>query len=87
MQATQVRPLPPTGITAARLSDTPLPQLLAELGIELHESSITDPTFYGAFLERGDGTRVLRMPTGRSASEHDTAARMLLADGLGLSRL
>ena len=87
MQATQVRPLPPTGTTAALLSDTPLPQLLAELGVELRESSITDPTFFGVFLERGDGTRVLRMPVGRSAFEHDTAARMLLADGLGLSRL
>ncbi|WP_328336789.1 hypothetical protein [Streptomyces violaceus] len=62
----------------------PLPQLLAELDVELVDSSITDATFFGAFVEAPDGSRVLSMPTGRSTWERDTAARMLLAEGLGL---
>lgn len=66
------------------LLDTPLPQLLAEYGVQLVDSEITDPTFVGAFIERSDGRRVLSMPSGRSRLERDTAARMLLAQGLGL---
>ena len=79
--------LPPTarrGIAHDPLLDTPLPRLLAEYGVELIVSSITDAGFFGYFLERRDGHRILAMPTGRSAFEHDTVARMLLADGIGL---
>lgn len=75
---------PAASVTPGRLLDAPLPQLLAELEVELIDSSITDPTFFGAFVERRDGTRVLSMPAGRRAFERDTAARMLLAEGLGL---
>ncbi len=64
--------------------ETPLPQLLAEFGVELVDSTITDRTYFGAFVEHRDGSRVLSMPPGRSAFERDTAARMLLAEGLGL---
>lgn len=67
------------------LLDTPLLRLLAEHDVELVDSSITDRTFFGYFLERTDGHRVLAMPRGRSAREHDRVARMLLADGLGLN--
>lgn len=66
------------------LLETPLPQLLAEFGVELADSSITDPSFFGALVERRDGSRVLSMPVGRSEFERDTTARMLLAEGLGL---
>lgn len=66
------------------LLDTPLPRLLAAYRAELVESSITDRTFFGAYVERRDGTRILSMPSGRSAFERDTTARMLLAEGLGL---
>lgn len=66
------------------LLECPLPQLLAHFGVELVDSVITDPTFFGAFVERRDGTLVLSMPVGRSDFERDTAARMLLAEGLGL---
>ncbi|MEV8548349.1 hypothetical protein AB0L04_00640 [Streptomyces glaucescens] len=66
------------------LLDAPLPQLLAELDVELVDSSITDATFFGALVERRDGSRILSMPVGRSVFERDTAARMLLAEGLGL---
>lgn len=66
------------------LLDTPLADLLADLDVQLVDSSLTDATFFGVFLERRDGSRILAMPSGRSAFERDTAARMLLADGLGL---
>jgi hypothetical protein len=65
------------------LLETPLPQLLAELCVELVDSEITDRTYFGAFVEHRDGSRVLSMPPGRPAFERDTAARMLLAEGLG----
>ena len=66
------------------LVETPLPQLLAEFGVELVDSTITDRTYFGAFVEHRDGSRVLSLPPGRPAFERDTAARMLLAEGLGL---
>lgn len=71
-------------LSTDHLLTAPLPQLLAELDVELVDSSITDATFFGAFVEAPDGSRVLSMPTGRSTWERDTAARMLLAEGLGL---
>ncbi|MFK4869012.1 hypothetical protein ACI3K4_27740 [Streptomyces sp. CSMPJR101] len=66
------------------LLDTPLPHLLAALDVEIVESSIADAGFFGAYVETRDGSRLLSMPSGRSAFERDTAARMLLAEGLGL---
>src|SRR3954452_403753 len=74
----------PAASATPDLLDAPLEDLLAAHRVELVESSITDATFFGAFVERRDGGRVLSMPVGRSAFERDTAARMLLADGLGL---
>jgi hypothetical protein len=67
-----------------RLLDAPLPQVLAELNVHLVDSTITDAGFFGALVERRDGTRILAMPPGRSAFERDTAARMLLAERFGL---
>ncbi|WP_055693705.1 hypothetical protein [Streptomyces prasinopilosus] len=64
--------------------DAPLDELLDELGVELVDSTVTDRGFFGAFVEHRDGSRVLSMPPGRPAFERDTAARMLLAEGLGL---
>ncbi|MDR3080389.1 MAG: hypothetical protein LBV60_05570 [Streptomyces sp.] len=74
--------LTPPALSADRLLDTPLPQLLKEHGVTLDASTITDPTFVGAFIERHDGSRVLSMPTGRTWLEHDTVARYLLAQAL-----
>jgi len=67
-----------------RILDAPLADLLAELRVEVVDSGITDATFFGAYVERRDGSRILSMPSGRSAFERDTTARMLLAEGLGL---
>jgi hypothetical protein len=77
-------PAPASSVTPDPLLDTPLPQLLAAHGVELVDSQIADRTFFGAFVERRDGSRILAMPSGRPAFERDTVARMLLADGLGL---
>ena len=71
-------------LSTHRLLTAPLPQLLTELDVELVDSRITDVTFFGAFVEAPDGSRILSMPPGRSAFERDTAARMLLAEGFGL---
>ncbi len=70
--------------TTPDLLDAPLPDLLAALDVEIVESSIADAGFFGAYVETRDGARLLSMPPGRSAFERDTAARMLLAEGLGL---
>lgn len=74
----------PAPLSTDRLLDAPLPQLLAELDVQLVDSSITDPEFFGALVQRRDGTLILSMPSGRSTMERDTAARMLLAEGFGL---
>ena len=84
MKSSEALALARPALSTDHLLDAPLPRLLAELDVELVESSITDAGFFGALVERRDGTRVLSMPTGRSAFERDTAARMLLAEGLGL---
>ncbi|MGW5426850.1 hypothetical protein ACWET9_06435 [Streptomyces sp. NPDC004059] len=86
MNTLALKPLaaPASSVTPDPLLDAPLPQLLAEHHVQLVDSSITDRTFFGVYIERRDGSRILSMPTGRSAFERDTAARMLLADALGL---
>ncbi|MEV4784046.1 hypothetical protein AB0K53_01080 [Streptomyces tuirus] len=61
------------------LLDAPLPQLLAEAGVEVVDSSITDREFFGALVQHKNGDLLLAMPTGRSDLEHDTVARYLLA--------
>lgn len=75
---------PASSVTPARLLGTPLPQLLAELDVELVDSSITDRGFLGAVVQRRDGRLILAMPVGRSDFERDTAARMLLGEALGV---
>ena len=83
--APEVAAVPAASVTPTPdLLTAPLPQLLAAHDVELVDSSITDADFFGAFVERRDGTRVLSMPVGRSDFERDTTARMLLTDGLGL---
>jgi hypothetical protein len=70
---------PAASVTPDRLLDSPLPDLLTETGVELFESSITDREFFGAVVQRKSGELLLAMPVGRSAFEHDTVARYLLA--------
>jgi len=65
--------------SATEILDTPLPDLLAETGVELFDSSISDSGFCGAVVQRKKGGIVLAMPTGRSETETDMVARYLLA--------
>jgi len=77
------------GPTADWLMAAPLDVLLADLGVELFDSKITDRTFFGAVVQYRDGRLALSMPVGRSEFEHDTVARYLLAQvfGVGLPNL
>ena len=84
MTLAQPCPVPQSKMPTPDVLDAPLADLLTAHRVELVESSITDAGFFGAFVERRDGTRILSMPVGRSGFERDTAARMLLAEGLGL---
>ncbi|KAB1973069.1 hypothetical protein [Streptomyces triticiradicis] len=87
MESTQTR-LPPlkgvVRISPARLLSTPLPELLDDLGAELVESSITDPTFVGALVQRHDGSLILSMPPGRPRRERDCVARAMLGRMVGV---
>ncbi|MFJ4925322.1 hypothetical protein [Streptomyces sp. NPDC088736] len=71
-------------MTAARLLDAPLDDLLLELNVELHLSSITDPGFIGALVQLRDGSLVLSMPPGRPRLERDTVARAMLGHAVGV---
>lgn len=84
MNATALAPAARRPITAARLLDAPLHELLLELHVELHLSSITDPGFIGALVQREDGSLVLSMPPGRPRLERDCVARAMLGRMVGL---
>ncbi|MFB7244606.1 hypothetical protein ACFCYX_19360 [Streptomyces populi] len=78
MQSTAVCLPARRSITPARLLDAPLDELLLELDVELHLSSITDPGFIGALVQREDGSLILSMPSGRPRVERDCVARAML---------
>lgn len=65
--------------SAAEILDLPLPQLLADNGVEVFDSSITDAAFCGAVVQRKTGGVLLAMPQGRSRIETDIVARYLIA--------
>jgi hypothetical protein len=64
--------------------DAPLDELLLELDVKLDRSSITDPTFTGALVQRPDGSLVLSMPPGRPRLERDCVARAMLGRAVGV---
>lgn len=68
-------------VSTDHLLSAPLPQLLAEVGAELVESSITDEGFTGAAVV-AEGRVLLSMPPGRPDWERDAVARALLGDVL-----
>lgn len=70
--------------SVGHLMDTPLPVLVNELGVTLIDSGITDAEFFGAVVQRKTGELLLTMPRDRSELEHDTVARYLLAQALGV---
>ena len=70
-------------VTTADLLDTPLPQLLADVGARLVESSICEPGFTG-YVWREGGRLLLAMRPGQPAVERDCVARALLGGALGV---
>ncbi|MFD6490307.1 hypothetical protein [Streptomyces sp. NPDC060188] len=64
--------------------DTPLPQLLAELDVELVESEITERGFTG-YAHREGGRLLLAMRPGQPALERDCVARALIGRALGVT--
>ncbi|MFE0647469.1 hypothetical protein ACFVZH_02610 [Streptomyces sp. NPDC059534] len=64
-------------LTVDRLLSAPLPELLAEVGAELVDSTTGDDTTLGK-IEGRPGAARLTMPTGRSDFERDTIARILV---------
>ena len=84
MQSTAPYPPARRSITRARLLDAPLDDLLLELNVELHPSSITDPGFVGAVVQQPDGGLTLWMPPGQPQLERDTVARAMLGYVIGV---
>lgn len=75
----------PSNFSFGALLGTPLLELLDHFDVEVVEIPRPDLGFLGAFVEyTATGHRRLVMPEGQSPFERDTAARMLLAAGLGL---
>ena len=72
-----------TPLTVDRLLSAPLPELLAEVGAEIVDTSVTDDTFFGQVVKPRTGTALLCMPKGRSAFERDTIARILVGKLVG----
>lgn len=70
-------------LTVDRLLSAPLPELLAESGAEIVDSSIRDAEFFGAAVQSRNGRISLHLPTGRSDRERDTMVRALVGRLVG----
>jgi hypothetical protein len=65
-------------LTVDRLLSAPLPELLAEAGVEIVAAPASADMTFGR-IEGRPGAARLTMPTGRSAFMQDTVARILVA--------
>ncbi|MEU2924175.1 hypothetical protein ABZ636_03810 [Streptomyces sp. NPDC007251] len=63
------------------LLDTPLPQLLAEFGVQVTVLE-ADPGFTGGAYVRGDGSLLFVRPAGRPEAEWEIVARAMLGQAL-----
>jgi len=72
---------PATLPTADHLLDTPLPQLLAEHGVDVSTLE-TDPGFTGGAYVRADGSLLFVRPAGRPEAEWEMVARSMLGRAL-----
>jgi hypothetical protein len=72
---------PASSVTPDYLLDTPLPQLLAEFGVDV---TISDggPGFTGGAAVRGDGSLLFVRPPARPAAEWEMMARSMLGQAL-----
>jgi hypothetical protein len=80
MKSTHAAALPPA-LSTDVLLDTPLPQLLADLGIELSERPAADLPPCGYAVVRG-GSVALRMPEGQNRWEREMVARSMIGSAL-----
>lgn len=67
--------------SAEHLLDTPLPQLLAEFGVDVTTLE-TDPGFTGGAYVRADGSLLFVRPAGRPEAEWEIVARAMLGQAL-----
>lgn len=74
-------------LTPARLFSAPLPELLAEAGAKIVESSIDEPDYYGAIVKPSTGPAIVCIPESRSAVEKSAMARLLVGRLLGAPML
>lgn len=77
MTLTQSRPAAHWKPSVDRLLDTPLPQLLAEFGVDVSVLE-TDPGFTGGAYVRDDGSLLFVRPSGRPEAEWEMMARAML---------
>jgi hypothetical protein len=68
---------PVSALSADYLLDTPLPQLLAELGVELEERPAERLPACGYAVVH-EGRMALRMPTGQNRWEREMVARSMI---------
>lgn len=64
-----------------RLLDTPLPELLAELDVDLEERPATELPPCGYAVVRGERI-TLRLPRGQNRWEREMVARTMIGDAL-----
>lgn len=69
---------PAASVTPDVLMDTPLPRLLADLGVSLSVIPIKDPTFCGYILARGERVDTVVVSSAWSDLVQDSMARAML---------
>jgi hypothetical protein len=78
MTVAQTCAVPQQRKTTDYLLDAPLAELLAEFGVDVMVSRITDPTFTGATAIRPDGSLLFLRPPARPDAEWEMLARAML---------
>jgi len=78
----QPAPAPAASVTPDHLMDTPLPQLLAELGVSLSVIPIEDPSFCGYLVARGERVDTVVVSSSWSELVQDSMARAMLGVAL-----
>lgn len=73
--------LAPPALSTDHLLDAPLPDLLAEFGVEVATLE-TDPGFTGGAYRRADGSLLFVKPAGRPDAEWQMMARSMLGAAL-----
>ncbi|WP_109030102.1 hypothetical protein [Streptomyces rubrogriseus] len=81
MKSSGTTSLAPAPLSTDHLLNAPLPQLLAEHGVEVVEIE-AEPRFTGGTFQRPDGSLLFVRPAGRPVAEWEITARALLGRAL-----